>query len=926
MDANKPPADEPQAPPVTPDLEAETDFEDEDLSLGFNQTRLPWLIAGGVLLLYLVSLNRWLRAENLGEVAQALGWDWLPHLKGPLLMLLTQPLRWLPSGIQPVALSGFSAVLAALNVALLARCVALLPFDRTREARQRERSDFALLSNRWSWVAPVFGALTLGLSLTFWEHATAFSGEMLDLLLFGWVVHSLLRYRLSEQEGALYQAAFVYGLAITNNYAMIAFLPCFLVALLWIRGFAFFRLGFLGRMLGLGVAGTLLYLLLPASEMGRTGLGFLELLRATLAAQRNALLSFPPWILLILSFTTFLPVLLIGIRWPVNVGDTSEAGAVAMTFFMRLTHGVMLAGSLSVLLGARWGPRELGMGRALLPLHFLAALAVGYYSGYLLLVFGSTGKRSRGRSASNTPLLGGLLTVLVLAAAVAAPVFLLVKHYPAIRKQDGSFLARFASLAVRQVPADGGFLVSDNRFELLLAEAALRHEGRGGRHVLMLSSTLPYPTYHEQMARRFPGRWPAVADEETAGSGYSKISLAGYFAGIVASNQVHYLNPSAGYYFEQVELTPRGLTFDVTLRPTDVTRESVLSSGQLDANEAFWDEATTALPLGVATEGELAGVTYARRMIARGLAHWGVALQRHGRLEAAAKRFQQILKLEPDNLPARSNAEFNRALLAGQLPPLELSRPLSPAEKELTWWNLVSVYGPPDDGIWTFRLGRMLAGQSYFRQALPELRRVHELYPENPYADIWHRSIEALSWLGEGELERALTVASAVVQDHPDSGTALSTLAQVHLYRRDSTNALAALSRQLRINPDDTSALLNEGALRIQVGDFAGAVVSMDRLLALQPENAPARLNRAIARLQTDQLDAAREDYSLLLKAQAEFYAVHYGLGEIAWRQQRRTAALEHYRRYLEMAQAGTPEYQEVQRRVAELEAAGAQP
>ncbi|MCB1125991.1 MAG: hypothetical protein KDM81_05810, partial [Verrucomicrobiae bacterium] len=137
MEANTSSGDEPLPPPVAPELEEPTDFEDEELSLGFNQTRLPWLIGAGLLLIYLLTLNRWLRAGNLPDVAQALGWDWLPRLKAPLLVLLTLPVHWLPSGIQPVSLNVLSALLAALNGVLLARCVALLTYDRTREARQR---------------------------------------------------------------------------------------------------------------------------------------------------------------------------------------------------------------------------------------------------------------------------------------------------------------------------------------------------------------------------------------------------------------------------------------------------------------------------------------------------------------------------------------------------------------------------------------------------------------------------------------------------------------------------------------------------------------------------------------------------------------------------------------------------------------------
>ena len=58
----------------------------------------------------------------------------------------------------------------------------------------------------------------------------------LDLLLFAYIIRNLLEFRLDANDGWLLRAAFVYGLGITNNWAMIGFFPLFLAALIWIRG------------------------------------------------------------------------------------------------------------------------------------------------------------------------------------------------------------------------------------------------------------------------------------------------------------------------------------------------------------------------------------------------------------------------------------------------------------------------------------------------------------------------------------------------------------------------------------------------------------------------------------------------------------------------------------------------------------------
>src|SRR5258708_35865671 len=95
--------------------------------LAFAQRRLPWLIAAGALLVYGLTLPRWITFLGLGSVARAAGWDWHPTLLAPLQFLLTYPIRWLPAGLQVVCLNLFAAICSALPLGLLARTGALLP-------------------------------------------------------------------------------------------------------------------------------------------------------------------------------------------------------------------------------------------------------------------------------------------------------------------------------------------------------------------------------------------------------------------------------------------------------------------------------------------------------------------------------------------------------------------------------------------------------------------------------------------------------------------------------------------------------------------------------------------------------------------------------------------------------------------------------
>src|SRR5258708_1276082 len=188
---------------------------------------LPWIIAGAALIVYLATLNHWISLNSISHVAKVSGWTWQPELYGPLYLLVTFPFRWLPVSLIPLGLNLLASLCAVLTLALLARSVSLLPHDRTHQQRLRESSDFSLLTIRTRWLPPVMAAIVCGLQLTFWKNATAASSEMLDLLLFAYVIRNVLEYRIDERESWLLRAAFVYGLAIPGNCAVIRFFPLF---------------------------------------------------------------------------------------------------------------------------------------------------------------------------------------------------------------------------------------------------------------------------------------------------------------------------------------------------------------------------------------------------------------------------------------------------------------------------------------------------------------------------------------------------------------------------------------------------------------------------------------------------------------------------------------------------------------------------
>jgi hypothetical protein len=127
-----------------------------------------------------------------------------------------------------------------------------------------------------SSIHEVLAAMVCGLQLSFWEHATAVTGAMIDLLLFAYIIRCLLEYRIDQNESWLSRCALVYGAGMVNDWAMIGYLPIFIAALVRITGFGvIYNRRLLRRTILWGLAGLCLYLWLPVlhhfSSQGAVG-------------------------------------------------------------------------------------------------------------------------------------------------------------------------------------------------------------------------------------------------------------------------------------------------------------------------------------------------------------------------------------------------------------------------------------------------------------------------------------------------------------------------------------------------------------------------------------------------------------------------------------------------------------------------------
>lgn len=883
--------------------------------LSFIHTGLPWVVAAVALVLYAITLNRWVSLDSLPFVSKVTGWDWTLPYQTPLFFVLTYPIRWLPMSIQPVCLNFFTAICAVLSLALLARSVTLLPHDRTHEQRQRERSEFSLLSVPSAWLPPVLAALVCGLELTFWEHATAATNEALDLLVFAYVIRCLLEYRVSQRESWLLRMSFVYGLGVTNNAAMIGYFPCVLVAVFWIKGMRFFDFRFCIRMLGCGLLGLSLYLVLPLAwaASDNQSVSFAQALRAHLSGQK-AMLELPGLRnrVLVLSLTSLLPLVIIGLRWPASFGDTSAAGAALSRVMFRVIHSVFLIACIWVAFDQQFSPRTLGGNRVpFLTFYYMGALSIGYFSGYLLLVFGEarTSKSWHRRSGVQL-LLNKVVVTAVFLALIAVPAALIVKNWKNIRTTNGPLLAQLGELSSKALPQNGAIVMSDDPYGVLLLSASLSREGSLSKYILVHTRSLLSPDYHQQLHKKYPNRWPTVFTNQPPDEIIDDGSLSLLLRALSRSNDLYYLHPSFGYYFESFYLQPHGLVYQMTPYATNVIFPPALTTNIIAENDRFWTRVQGGLG-GVAAGARVDSrdLHYIGGYYSRALNYWGVALQRNQHVQEARQYFQKAVELDTNNVPAQSNLEFNHSLQTGQPRAVETGKSME--EKFAIfrggWEPMLLADGPFDHPDFCMRLGRVFAQQGLFRQSIIQWDRVRTLEPTNilatlALADVYlsahlpARALEEVAKIRSGQgvadlpqdvvLELARLEGVAQLESgkqaeaerflqetfakYPKSPGILDPLLQLYAQTDRLKDAFSTAERIIRADPDRAQSYINQAALYLKVNDPTNALASVDGILQKFPNQPDALLYKIFILIQSKDYPKAKAAVESLLSVEPE--------------------------------------------------------
>ena len=960
-----------------------------DARRDFVRRILPWLIAVAMLLFYVLTVNHWVSLNNLGGVATISGWLWTPQYSNPLFYLVTTPVRLLPAAAVPLALNLFSALCAALALGLLARSVGLLPHDRTEAQQVRERNDFFLLTLRSAWLPPLLAALLCGLQLTFWEMATNGGPETFDLLLFAFVVWSLVEYRLDGRVWRLYSSAAVVGAGIMEGQAMTAFFPLYFVAILWVRGLAFFNVRFLLRIFFYGLGGFVLLLLYQLGSVfwANIHLTFWQAAKFSLGAQVevvriywNCIASPAQYFseLLMPIFISLLPLLVMSIRW--KFGDSSKIGSALASLMFHAIHAVFLGVCLWIAFDPPFSPREKNLG---LPLYYLIALSSGYYAGYFLLIFGKKHPRAKDTPAAWVKLGNLAVVVSVWLAAGLALACLVCKNAPLVRGANGDILRNFASLTVKNLPAKGAIVLSDDIERMYITKAALASSGKAEKYLLINTAWLPYPEYHRFLHKVSPEKWPLLVKPEHTNA-LNPLGLVEMLALLNRTNDIYYLHPSFGYYFEEFYSEPHGLVYKLKPLPGDTLVSPPPDKDLIAENEEFWKTAQTdalaPVASAVAPPGPDAPVTFEEAQLnrlhipqeqninaklvgawcSRSLNFWGVELQRSGDLTDAAADFRRALQLNPDNNSATLNLQVNDDLSSGHR--LHADPSFAP-EKLGDFRNLLKATtqdGPIDDPAFCFQYGFVLAQENkYYRQAVAPLKRACDLDSDFLPARIWLARVYGMNHMPDrmmavlrspivpsdefspddaNELNMLLSAAyfqknnlaegtrllEMQVSRDPTNETLLTMVSQIYINRGMFSNALAVAEMQLHRSPDNPSWLLTKGYIYNQLRQYEKAIPTLNRVLTVEKENTTAVYQIANAYFGAGNLDAARTNYEKLQQQHPNSPQLALGLGEIAWQQHDTNEAIRNIQTFLRTAPTNTPQAQLMAGRLRQLEQASA--
>ncbi|HQC42807.1 MAG TPA: tetratricopeptide repeat protein [Verrucomicrobiota bacterium] len=943
------------------------------------KTRLPWILGLIFFGLYLLTLNHWVSVETLGILAQVVGWDfWGLRMTDPIFRLLTLPFQFVPQSTAILGISVLNAVLASFSIAWLARAVMLLPQDRSTDQRVRNADPDGLYVGKLAFLPPTIAALSLGLLFHFWQGATEATSGILNIFFLAYIIRNTLEHRLDGEYGWIYRASALYSIALVNNPFMVLLLPFWVGSLIWINGKDLLKYrDLIVRSFFCFLPGLLFFLYIPVTEYiaGRSDMSFFQLLSKFLGVYVQTLKALPLYILFIYSTFSLLPLILLSIRWDQTRSDNSGLNTAITRLGVRAMNLFFFLYTMAIAFDLPLCPRYLSPGVNGLEFHFIAALVLGFTTGYLLVVFHSpvTENRQKRFPVSRTmhmvrPLVYGLVPVFGLVMAVG----LVYQNYPVLRENRGETLYQLGCNLVEDVKKAGQAepgkpitLLSDDPNYLYLVQATLARQGDQSSYILIDSRFLSYPWYHRRMTKYFPDRWPDFVSKAKniayLDSG-NMINWLMYYAG---REKVYYLHPSFGHFFEACRPTLEGLLTRMTpYRDADMSLW-IFTDEQKEQARNYWAVQQTRLDAipAVSPNRKLidGAVAYTAAYYARALNNYAVEFDKVGDRSQALKYYDEALRLFPRNLSALMNRTYYQRGSLNYSPEEQRMVDELFNSYDSSWNRVEQVCGKLDVPGPLYELGTIFMHNQQWRQAYQSFLRVEQFEPNNSdnmgalaYVDSMigegQRALERIrktkarykeldvplsEWvileiqeaaclISTGQEEEALKLMLDVRKSNPQNTGVANMLIRAYIANKNFSEALFMIDRQLASAPDNAENIRRKVYCLLGLQRPAEALPLLDGLLRKNPSNNSLRILRVATLIQMNLLQQARDEYMAMLEEDQNNLVAILGLAEVSEQMELKDEAIGWFSRALTNAYILDEEVEVVKKRIEDLKTGAA--
>lgn len=235
----------------------------------------------------------------------------------------------------------------------------------------------------------------------------------------------------------------------------------------------------------------------------------------------------------------------------------------------------------------------------------------------------------------------------------------------------------------------------------------------------------------------------------------------------------------------------------------------------------------------------------------------GVASNQAGHREDAEGAFRQVLKTQPDSVPAL--AGLSEALLAEKRYNAVIEVLSTAPRDEVLQLNLAIAYSKndhfdlaqqiladvvkehPDYAQGHLNLGILYTQQSRYREAAAEFQMALKIDPANDAA----RASCIKSLIILGQVDDALPMAQDHLRHNPRDAEALYLLGAVLRQRGQYAEAERVLSKAVTLQPDFYDSRYDLGFALAKLGRRAEARVQLERALRIKPDSSEARFQLA---------------------------------------------------------------------------------